>query len=127
MPVVSASGKKMTPLVVLPGVQARWRKRAGKFANPSDFLPKPCHLFHKNPTGVDTNISETWAAHFIKEREQLRSGGAKLLLVMDGYAFHISYKTLSLFSSNDISVAGLPAHTSHVLQPLDVGVFSPLK
>lgn len=46
---------------------------------------------------------------------------------MDGYYCHIAFKTISLFQENDIVVAGLPAHTSHVLQSIDVGVFSPLE
>lgn len=45
---------------------------------------------------------------------------------MDGYACHLSFKTLSLLK-NGIIVAGLPANTSHVLQPLDVSVFGQLK
>ena len=51
----------------------------------------------------------------------------KLLLVMDGYACQITFKTLSILCENGIVVVGIPAHTSHVLQPLDVGVFGRLK
>lgn len=45
--------------------------------------------------GVDTNIFKTWAKIiFIDETVSLRSGGKKMVLVMDGYAAHISYDML---------------------------------
>lgn len=127
MPVVSAAGQVFTPLFVLPGKEARWRKRCnGKYETPSDFLPKPNLLFMRPIAGVDTNIFFEWAQHFIKETATLRAGG-KILLVMDGFSAHISFRTLQLLADNGIVVIGLPAHTSHVLQPLDMSVFGPLK
>lgn len=117
----------MTPLFVLPGVEPRWKKRSGKFEIPADFLPKPKYLYMRKVAGVDTNIFENWAQQFVDETQSIRRGNKKILIVMDGYSCHISFKTLSLFRENGIVVACLPAHTSHVFQPLDVGVFSSLK
>lgn len=51
----------------------------------------------------------------------------KQLLIMDGYSCHVSFKKISLLKENDIIVVGLPAHTSHALQPLDVPVFWQMK
>lgn len=48
-------------------------------------------------------------------------------LVIDGCSEHNSYRTLKLLADNDIFVTSLPAHTFHVLQPLDLSIFSPLK
>lgn len=128
MPVISAAGQVFTPLFVLPGAEARWRKRGnGTYETPSDFLPKPNYVFMRPIAGVDTNIFYNWAVNFVQESSFLRRDGRKLLLIMDGYACHVAYRTLKMLGDNDIIVAGLPAHTSHVLQPLDVGVFGPLK
>ena len=49
------------------------------------------------------------------------------MLVFDGYGVHIQYSTLKLLGDNNIVGVGLPAHTSHVLQPLDIAVFRDLK
>ena len=50
-----------------------------------------------------------------------------VVLIIDGHKSHIQYNVLKLASDNGIEIAKLPAHTTHVLQPLDLGVFKPLK
>ncbi len=60
---------------------------------------------------------------FIKETTLLQEGGQKLLIVMDGCRAHLQYRALNILKENNIIVARLTSHTSHVLQPLDVGVF----
>jgi hypothetical protein len=46
---------------------------------------------------------------------------------MDGYGSHVAINFLWHCKQNKIHLLFLPAHTSHVLQPLDLGVFAPLK
>lgn len=46
---------------------------------------------------------------------------------MDSYSDHARYSTLKYLKENRIIVIGLPTHTSHTLQPLDVSVFSSFK
>lgn len=128
MAVVNAAGQIFTPAFVLPGVMARFRRReGGRWETPADFLPQPNILFMREVAGIDSDLFYAWANNFIEETASIRQGGKKILLVYDGYASHCSYRVLKLFRENDIVVASLPAHTSHALQPLDVGVFSPLK
>ena len=50
-----------------------------------------------------------------------------VLLVLDGHASHVTVDVVELARRNDIHMLCLPAHTTHMLQPLDVGVFKPLK
>ncbi len=52
--------------------------------------------------------------------------GTKLLF-LDGHASHISLELKKLAIANNIILWRLPAHTSHFLQPLDVGVFKTIK
>ena len=49
------------------------------------------------------------------------------LLICDGHDSHISGSFISHCIQNRISLLILPPHTSHVLQPLDVAIFGPLK
>lgn len=50
-----------------------------------------------------------------------------VLLILDGHASHVSIDVIELARSNQIHMLCLPSHTTHILQPLDVGVFKSLK
>lgn len=48
------------------------------------------------------------------------------MLILDGHASHISTAAIEFCIRQKIILLCLPAHTTHILQPLDVGVFGPL-
>ena len=50
-----------------------------------------------------------------------------VLLLYDGHSSHVSPNVINWARSNNIILFVLPPHTSHLLQPLDVAVFGPLK
>lgn len=91
MPVVSAAGQILTPLVVIPGVEAKHLKQTyDKYETSSDFLTKHNYLHMRPIDGIDTSIF-SWAQGFLKETPHLRSGGKMILLIMHGYACHVSF------------------------------------
>ena len=49
------------------------------------------------------------------------------LLTMDGHSSHITANVIAFCMQNAIDLMILPPHCSHILQPLDVGMFAPLK
>ncbi|KYG41202.1 hypothetical protein M433DRAFT_159330, partial [Acidomyces richmondensis BFW] len=49
------------------------------------------------------------------------------LLIADGYSSHITANVIAFAMEYNIDLLILPPHCSHILQPLDVGLFSPLK
>ena len=49
------------------------------------------------------------------------------LLIADGHSSHVTARFISFCMSRAIDLLILPPHCSHELQPLDVGVFAPLK
>ena len=49
------------------------------------------------------------------------------LLIVDGHESHISLYAAQLAIANKLDIVLMPSHTSHLVQPLDVGVFCPLK
>jgi hypothetical protein len=53
-------------------------------------------------------------------------GRARRLLIVDGHSSHLNLKFIDYCDKNRIILAVLPPHSTHRLQPLDVGVFSPL-
>lgn len=56
-----------------------------------------------------------------------KSGNHPRMLIMDGHSSHITGDMITLCIENDIDLLILPPHCSHLLQPLDVGVYGPLK
>ncbi len=51
---------------------------------------------------------------------------APRLLILDGHNSHTTAAFLEYAKEHDIEVLCLPSHTTHWLQPCDVGVFGPL-
>jgi len=49
------------------------------------------------------------------------------VLIWDGFRTHETLKVLEFCFEHNIILCRLPSHTSHKLQPCDVGVFGPLK
>jgi len=47
-----------------------------------------------------------------------------VLLVMDNHDSHISVPVIEKAQAEDIVLVGLPSHTTHLLQPLDVKVYN---
>ncbi|KAJ8877763.1 hypothetical protein PR048_022218 [Dryococelus australis] len=50
-----------------------------------------------------------------------------VILLLDSHANHLSPQILELADKNDVHIGTLPSHTMHLLQPLDVGLYKPLK
>lgn len=77
--------------------------------------------------GWTTNeLGLEWIKHFDKHTKD-RMKGAYRLLIIDGHESHQSVEFDEFSEQNRIITLCMPAHSSHLLQPLDVGCFSPLK
>jgi hypothetical protein len=77
--------------------------------------------------GWTTNdLGIRWLQHFIKHTDH-RVVGSRRLLIFDGHDSHRTAKFTNLCEENNIYTLSLPPHSSHLLQPLDVVYFSPLK
>lgn len=50
-----------------------------------------------------------------------------MLLILDGHSSHLTPEFDQICKDNDIISLFMPAHASHLLQPLDVGYFAVLK
>ena len=74
-------------------------------------------------------ISEDWI-RIVFEPEtgaKARSAGATRLLIVDGHGSHITAPFICFCMDHDILVLLLPLHSLHLMQLLDIGIFSPLK
>ncbi|KAL2087951.1 hypothetical protein ACEWY4_016779 [Coilia grayii] len=84
----------------------------------------PNALYGVLDTGyMDCDLFLEWLEHFVRLAQQERS----FLLFMDQHEAHIGTGVVDFCRANQIEVVCLPSHTTHVLQPLYVSVYGPLK
>jgi hypothetical protein len=107
-------------MVIMKGQRVQQAWRDGK---PDDVLLKA------SPKGyINKQLFLEFGMSFIDKLQQMNLLDAPHVLMMDGHYSHLfNYAFMQLMSDNDIRVVSLPPHTTQVLQPLDVGVFSPMK
>jgi DDE superfamily endonuclease len=67
-----------------------------------------------------------WLKHFNKHTES-KTKGTRRLLIIDGHGSHTTLKFIDFCKEHNIVTLCMPSHSSHLLQPLDVGCFAPLK
>jgi hypothetical protein len=65
--------------------------------------------------------------HFLPHVRGQLSVDNPVLVLYDGHASHINEPLVKWAREQNIILFVLPAHTSRILQPLDVGMFGPLK
>lgn len=82
---------------------------------------------HTSDNGWTTNeIGLDWIKHFDMYTKD-RTKGVYRLLVLDGHESHHSSEFEKYCQAQKIITLCMPPHSSHFLQPLDVGCFGPLK
>jgi hypothetical protein len=67
-----------------------------------------------------------WLKHF-NAHIKTRQVGVYRLLILDGYKSHLNQDFKDYCFEQKILTLCMPPHSSHILQPLDVVCFSPLK
>jgi hypothetical protein len=125
----------LPPTLIYKGknVQRRWRCDDVLGADAS---------FAASPNGwTDTELSVSWLERFhilTEDRWSARTTMSELmddseegdeyrLLLLDGLSAHVALDVVKWAWDHRIIVLCLPAHTTAHLQPLDVGLFGPLK
>jgi DDE superfamily endonuclease len=68
-----------------------------------------------------------WIQHVFDPLTKSRANQRPRVLICDGLGTHESLEVMKFCFENNIILCRLPSHTSHKLQPCDVGVFGPLK
>lgn len=113
---VSASGQCLPPMIVWPR----------KTMPPSlAFGEVPGSVYGMSDSGWMSQLlfNHWFKCHFLRYAPAARP----LLLLMDGHSSHYCPDTLQLAQDEDVIVLALPPNTTHITQPLDKGVFGPLK
>ena len=75
---------------------------------------------------LNSEVLYSFLDHFLKYAPQTQPGWY-LLILLDGHKSHVSIGLVEWAKERDINLFILPAHTSHILQPLDVAIYGPLQ
>lgn len=61
-----------------------------------------------------------------QSKQRLENDDEVRLLFLDGHSSHVSREVILFCEQHKIILLCLPAHSTHIFQPLDVGIFGPL-
>ena len=75
---------------------------------------------------TSNSIGYKWIQHFDRHTNA-HTVGTYRLLILDGYKSHLSAQFQHYCIEQKIITLCMPPHSSHILQPLDVSCFAPLK
>ena len=83
--------------------------------------------FAASVNGWTTNsLGVQWLERVFDRHTRKKARGRKRLLLLDGHSSHVNMAFLDLARRMNIIPLILPPHSTHRLQPLDVGLFGPL-
>lgn len=116
---IGSTGYLLPPLIIFAGKQhqSTWYQHI-----PDDWV-----------IGVSENgwtndkLGELWLKEVFEKHTKMRTIGTHRLLILDGHGSHATAAFDHFCTENHIIPLYLPPHSSHLLQPLDVACFGPLK
>ena len=113
---VNAAGYCMPPLVILDRVSLPAYFHVGEVPGTKYGLSRK--------GWIDRELFRQWfILHFLR----YAPSDHPLLLLLDGHSSHFCPDTVHLAAEHDIIILVLPPNATHLLQPLDKGIFGPLK
>jgi hypothetical protein len=87
-------------------------------------LPKDWRIEVSDNGWTTDEIGLRWLQKLFIPSTNSRVRGRFRLLILDGHSSHLTPQFDRICAENDIIPLCIPAHTSHLLQPLDVGCFT---
>ncbi|RKK70134.1 hypothetical protein BFJ71_g17692, partial [Fusarium oxysporum] len=117
---INAEGQAIEPFIIGAGQNhlANWHEEPT--------LPRDWAIAMSQNGWTNNELGLEWLKHFDR-RTADRSVGSYRLLILDGHESHHSVEFERYCEANKIITLCMPAHSSHLLQPLDIGCFGPLK
>jgi hypothetical protein len=115
---VNAKGWAIPPFIIFEGKlhQMTWYQTG---------IPETWRVAVSDSGWTNDKLGLEWIQHFHENTKHCK--GKWRLLLFDGHSSHQTAEFRDFCLQNCILTLCMPAHTSHILQPLDVSCFSPLK
>jgi hypothetical protein len=117
---ISAAGISIPPYVIFKGkhIQSNWFQQEA----PKEWM------IATSPKGWTNNgLALNWLQRHFEPHTQPYGKNKYRFLILDGHGSHLTPEFQEFCREHRIILLCLPPHTSHLLQPLDVSVFSSLK
>ncbi|KAK7570464.1 hypothetical protein V3481_019323 [Fusarium oxysporum f. sp. vasinfectum] len=120
IPAINAEGQSIPPFIIGSGQYhlANWYRESN--------LPGDWVIATSQNGWTNNELGLEWLKHFDRSTAK-RSVGLYRLLILDGHESHHSVDFERYCQDHKIITLCMPAHASHLLQPLDIGCFSVLK
>jgi hypothetical protein len=116
---INAAGWSIPPFIILTG---QYHLSAWYEAE----IPRDWVIAVSDNGWTTNELRVAWLKHF-NAHTKARTIGTRRLLILNRHESHHSLEFQELCRENNIYTLYMPPHSSHLLQPLDVGCFSPLK
>jgi hypothetical protein len=116
---ISADGRFLHPMIIWPATTHR--------SNWTTYPTPGWHYACSKSGYTDSIISFEWLKRVFDPQTKARAQQKPRILIGDGLTTHETLEIFQYCFENNIILCRIPSHTSHKLQPCDVGVFSPLK
>lgn len=120
---ICADGTRLSPALIYEAIsgnlQDTWL---------NDFEPDEhnCH-FASSPNGwTSDELGYSWLTGLFEKETASKARRSHRLLFVDEHGSHVNMKFLDWCEQHKVLLAVYPPHSTHSLQPLDVGVFAPL-
>ena len=117
---INDTGNSIDPFLIFKGKnhQSSWYPRAA---------PRGWKFAILENGWTNDELGLAWLKQHFDPLTQPSDSVTYRLLVLDGHSSHKTWEFLEFCQSHRIVVLCLPAHTTHQLQPLDIGCFQSLK
>ena len=119
---VSAIGKAIPPLLVYRGesgdLYSSWVQDVDEDAG--------AHFAVTSNGWSNNEMGMAWLQQVFERYTKPQRATSKRLLIVDGHSSHVNMAFVDWADQHGIIILILPPHTTHRLQPLDVGLFQPL-
>ena len=118
---INSTGWALPPMIIFQGKlhQASWYN--------DELIPSNWTIGLSENGWTNDKLALFWLQEVFDKYTKARTVGAFRLLILDGHGSHATPDFDHFCSEHSIIVLCMPPHSSHLLQPLDVGCFSPLK
>jgi hypothetical protein len=117
---ISAEGQSIPPFIIVKG-----KKHLRSWYEGSS-LPVDWAIALSENGWTNNKLGLDWLKHF-NEHTTNRSTGPYRLLILDGHESHQSTDFRAYYKEKNTIPLYMPPHSSHLLQPLNIGCFGPLK
>ncbi|PVH81736.1 DDE-domain-containing protein, partial [Cadophora sp. DSE1049] len=119
---VSALGKWIPPLLIYRGDSKELQNTWVQDVKPGD----KCYFSISENGWSSIAMGMKWLQEVFEKHTKPSSPREHRLLLLDGHSSHVNMAFIRWADTHRIILLVLPPHTTHRLQPLDVGLFQPL-